>query len=958
MPKIIGNDDLDSIAVIGISGRFPDAKSIKEFWENIKNGVESVTNFSEEELIESGISKSELSNPNYVKSRAVLEDADMFDAEFFGYSPREAKLMDPQHRLLLESSYEALENAGLNPETYEGDVGVFMSASFNTYLLHYLSNNPDFLDEVNTYQLAIANGNDFLATKIAYKLNLKGPAETIQTACSSSLVAIHHARQSILNYECDSAIVGGVSITTPLKSGYLYKKDGIGSPDGHCRPFDSEAAGTISGNGVGVVVLKRYADAIENNDHIYAVIKGSAINNDGNGKIGYTAPSAVGQARAISMTHAVADIDPSTIEFIEAHGTGTKLGDPIEIEGLTQAFNENGKVDKEYCAISSVKANIGHLDAAAGITGFIKAALSLYNAKIPPAINFEAPNPTIPFKESPFYITKELKNWEEKNHPRRAGVSAFGIGGTNAHIVLEEKKLEENIHQSREYKILPISAKTPAALDNMEQNLKKYITDNPKIPLVNIAYTLQTGRISYQERKCILCSRDNEAVKFSTLDINVQENSLANFSKEEITIAKSWLNKLPVNWMEIYSNNDETKIIPLPSYCFERKSYWLEGRKPDDYSTTETKVVEEKSLSFTNIEEGLTTILEKLLDKKALDKEADFYSLGADSLMLLDFQMDIEKDLNIKISLSDFEQHNSISKLLSFISKQDIKDPIKSTTNIIPINQKNSSSPSLPSLAVEIKSGDSSPLFCIHPAGGLTAVFQDLAKHISHNQRMIGIKAKGWEKGEKPDSDIKVMAKRYLKVIEEIQPEGPYFICGSSMGGTVSFEIAKLLEKKSQKVELLAMLDSPPPAIEFAEKVPETDQEIIGYVKTLSNEVASSLDKMEKNRKGALKQFLNIWRHHRDTASKYKTTPYNGKVTYFKAKELSEFLPQNLEYNWIPLVKGGIEILEVDGNHLTMHLEPNIKKIAEIINNKILASSFTILPPYQEQTGYRLSAHG
>src|SRR5215510_5074539 len=394
-------DPSEEIAIIGMAGRFPGAADKDEFWQNLRDGVESISFFSEEELESDYVDPTQLKNPNYVKANAVLDSADLFDAAFFGLSPREAEITDPQQRLLLECAWEVLENAGYDPEIYRVLIGIYAGQSMNTYLFN-LCSNEDVRKSLDDFQIGIGNDKDFLTTRIAYKLNLKGPCVTVQTACSTSLVAVHLACQSLLDGQCDMALAGGVSLRIPQRSGYLYQPDGISSPDGHCRAFDARAAGCVGGSGMGLVALKRLEDALSDRDNIHAVIKGSAVNNDGSFKIGYTAPSIDGQASVIAEAMAMARISPEQLTYIEAHGTGTALGDPVEVAALTQAFRRS--TDKcRFCAVGAVKTNIGHLDAAAGIAGLIKTVLALKNRMIPPSLHFEIPNPQIDFARSPFY---------------------------------------------------------------------------------------------------------------------------------------------------------------------------------------------------------------------------------------------------------------------------------------------------------------------------------------------------------------------------------------------------------------------------------------------------------------------------------------------------------------------------------------------------------------------------
>jgi len=502
----------DEIAIIGMAGRFPGANKVDSFWENLRNGVESISFFTDEELISTGVDPSLLNDPNYVKASGILENIDLFDAAFFGFSPREAEITDPQHRLFLECVWEALENAGYNSETYSGQIGVFAGVAVSTYLLSNLYSNRDVMESVDSHQLLIGNDKDFLATQVSYKLNLRGPSINIQTACSTSLVAVHLACQSLLNGESDITLVGGVSTTTLQKTGYHYQQGGIHSPDGHCRAFDAQAKGTNGGNGLGVVVLKRLEDAIADGDFIHAVIKGSSVNNDGSLKVGYTAPSVDGQREVILEALALAGVEPETVTYVEAHGTGTILGDPIEIKALTQAFRASTN-KKGFCAIGSVKTNIGHLDTAAGVTGLIKTVLALKHQQIPPSLHFQEPNPQIDFANSPFYVNTKLSKWQTNDTPRRAGVSSFGIGGTNAHVILEEAPVILASSPSRPWQLLVLSAKTSTALETATAQLSAYLQQNSEINLPDVAYTLQVGRQAFNHRRIVLCRDLEDAVK-------------------------------------------------------------------------------------------------------------------------------------------------------------------------------------------------------------------------------------------------------------------------------------------------------------------------------------------------------------------------------------------------------------------------------------------------------------
>ncbi|MEW6730835.1 MAG: SDR family NAD(P)-dependent oxidoreductase [Acidobacteriota bacterium] len=498
------------IAIIGMSCRFPGARNIDQFWQNLCNGVESITFLSDSQLEVSGVDPVSHQDPSYVKAAAIVEAAEMFDAAFFGYSPREAEVMDPQHRLLLECAWEALEQAGYNCENYPGAIGVYAGARANTYLFNIYS-NPELVRTLGAFQIGLGNDPGFLTTRISYKLNLKGPSYTIHTACSTALVAVHLACQSLLTGECSMALAGGIAINIPQKTGYLYQHGGIVSPDGHCRAFDANAQGTVFGSGAGLVLLKRLEDAVSDGDTILAVIKGSATNNDGALKASFTAPSVNGQAEVILEALANAEVDAATISYIETHGTGTAIGDPIEIRALTKAFRVSTE-SKNFCAIGSVKTNLGHLDAAAGIASLIKAVLALKNGMLPPSLHYREPNPQINFHDSPFYVNECLSSWNVSDFPRRAGVSSFGIGGTNAHIILEQAPLPTPSDTGRKWQLLLLSAKTGSALELATANLTEYLKICASAELADITYTLQVGRKNFPHKRLLVCCDRKDAI--------------------------------------------------------------------------------------------------------------------------------------------------------------------------------------------------------------------------------------------------------------------------------------------------------------------------------------------------------------------------------------------------------------------------------------------------------------
>ena len=517
-PAARGRDS--AIAIVGMAGRFPGAADIERFWQNLRGGVEGIRFFTDEELKAAGVPDHVLQLPNYVKARGALDGADLFDAGLFRFTPREADLMDPQQRVFLECAWEALERAAYDPNQYDGLIGVFAGSSFSAYLMTALATGAGGMS-AGDVEVLLNGDKDYLPTRVSYKLNLRGPSVTVQTACSTSLVAVHLACRSLLARECDMALAGGVSVGMTQVGGYMHVEGSIASPDGHCRTFDARAQGTVGGNGVGIVVLKRLADALADGDHIHAVLLGTAINNDGSGKVGFTAPSVEGEARAIALAQAAAGCAGDSISYVEAHGTATILGDPIEVKALTQVFREATDA-RGYCAVGSLKSSVGHLDAAAGIGGLIKTALALEHRELPPTLNFESPNPEIDFAGSPFYVNTQLRPWPEGRTPRRAGVSSFGLGGTNAHAVLEEAPAAPPSGPSREWQVLAYSARTEGALETLTDRLAGYFVSNPDANLADVAFTLAVGRQELEHRRIVVCRDAAEAVDALTTRSNAR----------------------------------------------------------------------------------------------------------------------------------------------------------------------------------------------------------------------------------------------------------------------------------------------------------------------------------------------------------------------------------------------------------------------------------------------------
>ncbi|MCX7748503.1 MAG: KR domain-containing protein [Clostridia bacterium] len=606
-------DALEGVAVIGMSGRFPGAKNIEEFWENLKQGKECITYFNKEDARACGIDEESINDPNYVFAGGILDDIELFDAGFFSLNPREAENLDPQQRLFLECSYEALEDAGYASNQYDYPIGVYAGSNMSYYFLYHLFNKLGVKDDL---AIAVGNDKDYLATRTSYQFNLKGPSMNIQTACSTSMTAIAMAYEGLLNYHCDMALAGGSGVKLPQKSGYLFQTGFIGSPDGHTRPFDADANGTVFTSAAGVVLLKRLEDAVRDGDHIYAVIKGMAVNNDGSTKVGFTAPSREGEAEVISTALNLAGIDPEDIGFVEAHGTGTSLGDPIEISALSKVFERSTK-RKGFCAVGSVKSNIGHAISGAGVAGMIKTVLALKHKQIPPSINFHMPNPKIDFENSAFYVNTRLQDWESSGKPRAAGVSSFGFGGTNVHAVLEEAPYRESSRASRPWQLITLSARTLEALDEMCLNLARHIRQNPMIDFADAVYTLHVGRKEFECRRAIICKNLDDALRLleakegdcvftgtakekdaGSDEVNkLIEDSNSGAEKTLTEIGKLWVEGAVVDW-KAFHRNERRLRIPLPTYPFDRKRYWVDqysmkdylaaGRQPSAKSTVST----------------------------------------------------------------------------------------------------------------------------------------------------------------------------------------------------------------------------------------------------------------------------------------------------------------------------------------------------------------------------------
>lgn len=655
------SDDPQGIAIIGMAGRFPGAGSVAEFWANLVAGRETISRFD-----------ADASRPAYVPARGILDRAEWFDAGFFGLTPKEAEVIDPQQRVFLEEAWTALEDAGIDPSRPPGAIGVFAGMSNNTYWTNNVATRPDLIESVGWLNAMMGNEKDYLATRVAYKFDLRGPAISLYTACSTSLVAVCQACTSLLNYQCDAALAGGISITFPQERGYEFQEGGITSPDGHCRAFDVQAAGTVFSHGVGVVVLKRLADALDAGDHIYAVIKGHALNNDGASKVSFTAPSVDGHAEVIAMAQAFAGFSPDSLSYIETHGTATPLGDPIEIAGLTQAFRA-GTERRGFCAIGSVKTNVGHLDAAAGVTGLIKTALALQHRQIPASLHFTAPNPALELDASPFYVNTALREWSES--PRHAGVSSFGVGGTNAHVVLEEAPPVVAPARSGS-QLIVLSARSLRALEDATTQLGKFLRARPDLPLADVAFTLQQGRRAFAFRRFVVASTSAEAGRsllrrdrrrvFTT---PAHGSVLVPATKPDALTALGyrWLAGEEVDFTTLHRDASPRKIS-LPTYPFERQHHWAEPHRSTaaPIPLPEIAPIPAPEDTFAALKSELTAL--SGVDLQHATPETTLVDLGFDSLFLTQIAIVLQKKFGVRLRFRQFlDELSTLGALTAYL---------------------------------------------------------------------------------------------------------------------------------------------------------------------------------------------------------------------------------------------------------------------------------------------------
>jgi 3-oxoacyl-(acyl-carrier-protein) synthase/thioesterase domain-containing protein/acyl carrier protein len=903
-----------SIAIVGMAGRFPGAPSVHTLWRRLLDGYEATRRFTAEELSRAGVPEELAARPDYVAAGADLEDADGFDANFFGVPAHEARLIDPQHRLFLECAWSALEDAGHVPDHTDGRIGVFGSSSLSSYLVNVLARAEELDGDGVDYPVLLGNDKDFLATRVSYRLGLTGPSMSIQTGCSSSLTAVHLACQALLAGECELALAGGVSITFPQTAGYVYRQDGILSRDGRCRVFDAEAGGTVKGNGCAIVVLRPLEDALADRDHVYAVIRGTAVNNDGADKVGFTAPGSAGQTEVIRDALDIAGVPASEIGYVEAHGTGTALGDPIEVRALAAAHRADGP-PPEHCYLGSVKANVGHLDAAAGVVGLVKAALVLHHQAIPGQPTFSEPNPQLGLAALGYEVPTEVVR---PNRPvRAAAVSSFGLGGANAHAVLSAAPPAERGPVPPDSFAFVLSAADDDALRASAANLREALAGPAAPRLDDVALTLAKGRRLLAARAAFTAATHDELL--SGLD-----RFLAGDAAEEAApvgdLSQAWRTS-------------------LPSYPFRHTRHWV-----DVASAAPRAAVHPAPLDALD---GVCRVLGRHLAVEVAPDD-DLYELGIDSLTAVEIATSLRDELRIEAGIAALQAAatpRELAQLLQPPSPDGIgtscgeRAPVAAAAQVTTIRGR----------CAERK------VFLVHPAGGTTICYADLARHVRDDHQMYGIDFPFEAAGA--GLSVRDLAERYVACVREVQPEGPYVIGGYSFGGNVAFEMALRLQHAGEHIARIVLLDSHPPeayvggsadAAAFLAAFPRLLRQILPDVEAPTGFAPTSVEEALRVLRrpswtdamlDELERFFAVWQdNHAALKGYYPDARVDADVVLLAAdqREDGEVLEQLGirrvgKDAWRRHVVGGrLRIVPVPGNHYSIFRDPaNLAMLAE-----------------------------
>lgn len=947
--------DETSVAVVGMAGRFPRAATVGDLWENLLKGERAIRTLDPDELRAAGVPQELIADPAYVPVTADLEDVDLFDADFFGIPGHEANLIDPQHRLFLETCWSALEDGAHLPGP-DTRIGVFGSTSLSTYLFSLLTDASRIPADGISYPLLLGNDKDFLTTRVAHRIGLTGPAVTVQTACSSSLVAVHLAVQSLLAGECDLALAGGVSVGVPQQAGYLHRSGGILSPDGHCRVFDAEAAGTVRGSGCGVVLLRRLEDARTGQDRIDAVIRGTAVNNDGSGKAAFTAPSPAGQTEVIREALHVSGVDAADIGYVEAHGTGTALGDPIELSALTAGLDLADGTSGD-CYLGSVKANLGHLDAAAGVTGLIKSVLVLRDQRVPVQADFRSPNPRLERHLDNYRVPLETVTPTEPL--RAAAVSSFGLGGTNAHAVLTTgNQREDRPAPSGDYLLL-LSARDASALRTLAERLRDHLARHPATRIDDVALTLAQGRTAYPLRAALRTGSVEDLGKL-----------LDELDAEQPTVAPdaaAWAAGGPAP--KSVGDLSHARRTALPGHPQNRRRHWAVPEPTateGDLGVTEQAQAGPTPARQAMPREELATLarqtLGRMVDQPELGWDDDIYDFGLDSMGAVETVAALREATGLPLKFEEFDGLRTPAVVGEYLMRLDAEAAVAASA---PPPGKTRPTGLAASGAAEAAAhrhllsrirpaSTSGPgttpgnIFLVPPAGGTVIAYADLALHIPAGPAL-------WAMGYPVEAArdyraVRDLARLYTALVREEQPEGPYTLAGYSFGGSVAFEMAAVLEAQGETVERIVMLDSHPPEAyiggtaddrAFLEVLPQLVGEILpeveaapsadgtpegaeAFIERISDEEWSPAMKAE------LLKFFRIWQdNHQALKRWYPDRRVRTDIHVLVAQEQeNQTIMSALDIRrerrelWSSHTEGRLEVSPVPGDHYSMIRDP------------------------------------
>lgn len=922
------------VAIVGMAGRFPGAPDLDGFWAALLGGRRAGRAFTPAELRAAGIRDDQAAHQYWVAHGIELEGVEEFDAEFFHITGAEARLMDPQHRLFLECAWAALEDAGTPPTEHGGRIGVFGSTTFSSYLTEHVLRSPDHRDDLFAHPVIVGNDKDFLCSRVSYKLDLRGPSLTVQSACSSSLTALHLAATSLLGRECDVALAGGVSITLPQTGGYLYREGGILSRDGVCRPFDAGATGTVKGNGCGMIVLKRLSTALADRDHIYAVVRGTAVNNDGAAKVGYTAPSADGQAEVVLDALAFSGVDADDIDYVETHGTGTYLGDPIEVRALAAAYSARNT--DMPCRLGSLKANFGHLDAAAGVAGVIKAALVLDRQIVPPQINVEQLNPQLQLGTTPFTV---YRGAPLPARLRAAAVSSFGIGGSNAHCVLSAAAPDDRPVPPRGEYLVVISARDHPALTELEFRLADRLVRAPAPRLDDVAYTLLSGRVQASVRRAFRVHTIGELAEALRTDASGTAHPAVTDDSTEASAGAAVLR--------------HARRTSLPGHPLRRTRHWVDRVAGPTQNENRTAAVPAPSATadrFVPIDaEEVLAVMAAAIGTPDMGLDDDHSTSGGDSLAAVEIVSALRDRTGVVLGLGEFQELGTARRVAARMAQPQL-DPERIVTRLSPPRAT--------------EAGD---VFLVHPAGGTTFCYVELARHSALPGTLHAVSFPFSRAADL--RSVRDVARCYVEEVRRVQPTGPYRLGGYSFGGNVAFEMALQLQAVGERVEQLVMFDAHPPESYLGQQVGERDflaafpllleaMFDVG-VDALPVVVPESLSEaLEMARQPSwsdrtleeYRRFFTVWRTNHDALKAwYPDASFDGHLTVLAAEqpESARILDQlRIVYHdratWQRHVTGRTDVIPVPGNHYTMLDPVHAPRLAATFDNVLHESPFLV----------------